>query len=241
MIEAIQTSYKSYRFRSRLEARWAVFLDRIGVRWEYEKEGYNLGAAGYYLPDFWLPDFGVFLEIKGEECSEADAIKCRALFNESDKPVFIAQGQIGDHTWGMIGTENYREPTPHDADQSEIITAMLGLDSEAIDPWGVHLRCPVCNDEYVHFGSPELKESDNYTAWKGRGNAICIPMYCESGHAWSFRIGFHKGFSFMGLEGVQGEKLVDPGFMWAGRDSERYANAIAAARSARFEHGEVPA
>lgn len=36
MIKAIETSYKGYRFRSRTEARWAVFFDALGVRWEYE-------------------------------------------------------------------------------------------------------------------------------------------------------------------------------------------------------------
>ena len=42
-LRAIQTEYKGYRFRSRLEARWAVFFDTLGVKWEYEPEGYDLG------------------------------------------------------------------------------------------------------------------------------------------------------------------------------------------------------
>lgn len=42
-LKAIQTEYKGYLFRSRLEARWAVFLDSLGVKWEYEPEGYDLG------------------------------------------------------------------------------------------------------------------------------------------------------------------------------------------------------
>lgn len=53
-IKAIETEYKGYRFRSRLEARWAVFFDALGYRWEYEPEGYDLGSAGWYLPDFRL-------------------------------------------------------------------------------------------------------------------------------------------------------------------------------------------
>ncbi len=64
MIKAIETQYKGYRFRSRLEARWAVFFDALGVQWEYEKEGYDLKDNGYYLPDFWLPDQKAFIEIK---------------------------------------------------------------------------------------------------------------------------------------------------------------------------------
>lgn len=54
-IKAIQTRYKGYRFRSRLEARWAVFFDALGITWEYEKEGFDFDGIDYYLPDFWLP------------------------------------------------------------------------------------------------------------------------------------------------------------------------------------------
>lgn len=63
-IKPIETLYKGYRFRSRLEARWAVFFDELGIKWEYEKEGYDLGEAGWYLPDFWLPKMLCFVEIK---------------------------------------------------------------------------------------------------------------------------------------------------------------------------------
>lgn len=55
-IRAIETHYKGYRFRSRLEARWAVFFDALDLKWEYEPEGF-VTAAGPYLPDFrvWTP------------------------------------------------------------------------------------------------------------------------------------------------------------------------------------------
>lgn len=59
-MKAINTLYKNRLFRSRLEARWAVFFDALGIEWEYEKEGYDLGVAGWYLPDFWLPTLGLF-------------------------------------------------------------------------------------------------------------------------------------------------------------------------------------
>lgn len=75
-LKAIQTEYKGYRFRSRLEARWAVFFDTLGVKWEYEPEGYDLGNGVYYLPDFLLHDITVnhglfqrhcdiYVEVKG--------------------------------------------------------------------------------------------------------------------------------------------------------------------------------
>ena len=64
MIKAIETRYKGYRFRSRLEARWAVFFDALGLDWEYEPEGFDLGEAGWYLPDFLIGG-EVFIEVKG--------------------------------------------------------------------------------------------------------------------------------------------------------------------------------
>lgn len=52
-VKAIATRYAGCHFRSRLEARWAVFFDQLGIRWEHEAEGYET-PAGRYLPDFLL-------------------------------------------------------------------------------------------------------------------------------------------------------------------------------------------
>lgn len=57
-IKPIETIYKGYRFRSRLEARWAVFFDALGVEWEYEPEGFNLPSGRKYLPDFRVKCWG---------------------------------------------------------------------------------------------------------------------------------------------------------------------------------------
>lgn len=81
-IQPIETRYKGYRFRSRLEARWAVFFDTLGIEWEYEKEGYDLGESGWYLPDFWLPKQNIFAEIKPYT---PDA-KAWMVFQELDTP-----------------------------------------------------------------------------------------------------------------------------------------------------------
>lgn len=62
---AIQTNYKGYRFRSRLEARWAVFFDAVGLDWKYEEQGYEVDGHRY-LPDFWLPASNAWAEVKGD-------------------------------------------------------------------------------------------------------------------------------------------------------------------------------
>lgn len=87
--KAIETHYRGCRFRSRLEARWAVFLDTLGVRWVYEREGYDLGPAGWYLPDFWLADVsgGLWLEIKPEEPSAEDRRKMIGLAGATGRAV----------------------------------------------------------------------------------------------------------------------------------------------------------
>lgn len=96
-MKPIETIYKGYRFRSRLEARWAVFLDGLNIRWEYEKEGYDLGEAGWYLPDFWLPgvDGGTWLEVKGEAPGmNSEAVrKLAILCSHTDKRGLLVFGE----------------------------------------------------------------------------------------------------------------------------------------------------
>jgi len=90
-VKAINTNYAGRFFRSRTEARWAVFFDACGISWTYEAEGYEL-RGGRYLPDFWLPVFGVYFEVKGEQPTEAERAKCLELAEESGRAVLLAVG-----------------------------------------------------------------------------------------------------------------------------------------------------
>lgn len=96
-IQAIETHYKGYRFKSRLEARWAVFLDALGLRWEYEKEGFKL-PSGWYLPDFWLSDWRCWLEIKPEQLDQHSIERrlCADLMQVGDYPVLLSSRTPGD-------------------------------------------------------------------------------------------------------------------------------------------------
>jgi hypothetical protein len=78
-IRPIETHYAGCRFRSRLEARWAVYFDALGIRWEYEPEGYELPDGTCYLPDFWLPQVGLFAEVKPRTFTPAEVAKAAAL------------------------------------------------------------------------------------------------------------------------------------------------------------------
>lgn len=49
-MKAIETNYRGYMFRSRLEARWAAMFDLLNWRWEYEPTDFN----------GWIPDFAIY-------------------------------------------------------------------------------------------------------------------------------------------------------------------------------------
>lgn len=95
MIAPIQTWYKNYHMRSRLEARWSVFFDALGLAWRYEVEGFDLGAAGYYLPDFWLPELRLWCEVKGAEPPAGDLRKLQALAEGQGSNVLLLVGDPG--------------------------------------------------------------------------------------------------------------------------------------------------
>ena len=89
-IGAIETTYKGVRFRSRLEARWAVFFDALEVSWKYEPEGYSDGTLTY-LPDFWLPGEESFWEIKPKDHGQNEAEHKLAM----DKAYMLASLTVG--------------------------------------------------------------------------------------------------------------------------------------------------
>lgn len=87
----IETEYNGYLFRSRLEARWAVFFDALGVKYEYEPEGFRLPSGKQYLPDFRVQCWGtrgsigdkpfdLWIEVKGKMTPQ-DAAKIREFNN----------------------------------------------------------------------------------------------------------------------------------------------------------------
>lgn len=109
-VQAIETEYGGYKFRSRLEARWAVFFDTIDIEWEYEPEGYELPSGKRYLPDFKVKCYGtrgycgekpfeLFVEVKGE-MSEGDHERIREFSG------FDLEGdRVGDtHKVLIVGT-----------------------------------------------------------------------------------------------------------------------------------------
>lgn len=114
--KAIQTHWNGYLFRSRLEARWAVFFDFLEIPYQYEKEGYELDRARY-LPDFWLEDQKCWIEVKGQFPTPEEQRKARSLVMESGLPVFFAWGPIAAE--GTDEWPNYHLGFSKDRDEVE--------------------------------------------------------------------------------------------------------------------------
>jgi len=139
MIKAIETQYRGYRFRSRLEARYAVFFDALGITWQYELEGYDLGELGWYLPDFWLPEVrtregnpGTWIEVKGTEPTEKEMACGAALARGSEHPVLIGVGM------------------PDRQSDSYYPGNLWEVDGFG-DTWMAFLMCRDCGCIYIHF------------------------------------------------------------------------------------------
>lgn len=108
-IKAIPTHYRGIKFRSRTEARWAVYLDELRVPYSYEPEGFDLGGE-WYLPDFWLPTPGVWLEVKSGFPTERETRVALLLSHASRCPVLIARGQPDESKFNLLAIDGSRCP-----------------------------------------------------------------------------------------------------------------------------------
>ena len=96
-ITALPAKYAGTRYRSRMEARWAVFMDHMGIKFEYESEGFELGGV-CYLPDFYIPKLDVFMEIKNP-LAENGGRKPKILAEKSGKNVYLFVSNPATPNW----------------------------------------------------------------------------------------------------------------------------------------------
>ena len=201
MMRAIETRYKGYRFRSRLEARWAVFFETAGVKWQYEPEGFET-PSGRYLPDFFLPEVGggLWVEVKGQKPSEDELEKLK-------------------HVVGFTG---FHGVFARDIPSQDQINSGPS-DFPGVYDWSAWAICGLC----TKFDDESLTRS-TVSDFFDAPYVFCVcPVTGE------------VGFEFDGRGGrVTRLGPDEKAYSW---DHPKLVKAYAAARSARFEHGEVPA
>jgi len=159
-MKAIETHYRGCRFRSRLEARWAVFFDTLKVNWEYEKEGFDLDKAGWYLPDFWVPELEIWVEVKGNSPSDTEKLKAMYLCIHTTKDVFMV-GSCDPQGFTAIFhfVEHHNDDIPP------------GIHHDGVEVYHT--------TEGFAFGG-NWENNDNWRWAIGRDNKLCISPYMSS-------------------------------------------------------------
>lgn len=123
-IKPIETTYNGYRFRSRLEARTAVFLDAAHIPYSYEPEGFVFEDGTTYLPDFFLPDQDTFLECKGV-MGEKDENKIMQLAKATEKAIIIINPDLTIFEASYV--ENKHEYFPWENEKEGLYTEEAAL------------------------------------------------------------------------------------------------------------------
>lgn len=90
-LKALPTVYHGITFRSRTEARWAVMFDKLGLAWEHEREGFDVDGR-WYLPDFYLPQFPLWLEVKPHQTDGSERVHFEKMCLLSGRSGIIAYG-----------------------------------------------------------------------------------------------------------------------------------------------------
>jgi hypothetical protein len=89
---SLPTKYNGFQFRSRTEAKWAVFFDEFGVKYNYEDSDFVLKSGARYLPDFFVPKLHAFFEVKGGLFTEEEKRKCFELCEMTKTNVVMLDG-----------------------------------------------------------------------------------------------------------------------------------------------------
>lgn len=223
-ITPIQTRYGGCLFRSRLEARWAVFFDQLSIPWLYEHEGYDLGADGRYLPDFLLypnTQIAMWFEVKGKFPSPEELRKAQGLSRGTGLPTFIYFGELA---------------VPAPASLAEMSIGEFMDDDEEwmwVNEYG-WMRYP--------SGPPAWEVGIPPTAFCFRPRSEQPP---RSNHWWWTDCPF-CGLVILKIHGQVGwcprftgdQVPPDPLYPRFAHATDRLLAAYTAARSARFEHGK---
>lgn len=141
MIKAIETDFDGHLFRSRLEASWAVFFNHLKIKYEYEKEGFHLDGK-MYLPDFWLPEQEIWIEIKGQEPTERERDLAMSLAAMTKHHVLVFWGPI---PWPHAGADGC----------SDLDSAYIFFGSESSDSGYYWSECRSCHSFDVTYNGRE--------------------------------------------------------------------------------------
>jgi hypothetical protein len=147
--QAVETRYAGITFRSRLEARWAVFMDEVDISWTYEPDRVQLPGGGTYLPDF-VTGNGAFIEVKGAE-------------ENLDKPYLIRAAAVLGHL-SILG------PIPECRRGAPVRTILVSPSTGDIDAvrllraWADYRPVIPAEQSTVRYGYEESMDAQHWLA-----------------------------------------------------------------------------
>jgi hypothetical protein len=229
-IPAIQTSYHGCRFRSRREARWAVFLDHLAIPWEYEPQGYVVGGEPY-LPDFLIypgTEQATWFEVKGQFPARDELAKAAGLAKDTGIRTYLYFGPVEQPGPGLSRITTWTEF------MGEVDLAWRWhdkhgwiMDGDEPAKWEIDLPPTAFRfDAGGSFGATHRREQPKSGFWWWTDCPHC-------GQA-VIKLRGQVGWCPSVTEPPEGEDLY-PRFA---HETPRLREAYHAARSARFEHGE---
>lgn len=111
-IPAKEVIYNGQKYRSTLEARWAMFFDLAHIKFVYELQTFYCGTYDdcsdvFYEPDFYLPEYDIYCEVKATETQLAHSfinkIQYAIDFNQTDisRKGLLILGQIPKYNYSI--------------------------------------------------------------------------------------------------------------------------------------------
>lgn len=253
-IKAIPTFYDGYWFRSKLEAKWAVFFNSLGVKYEYEPEGFILPDGSKYLPDFRVKCWGKRGKIY-PKTDEHESLCCSCGYCMTGDPYFYqhecpyAKNTDCDPSWNnacshcdnYVGSDRYpfdlyiEVKGEMDENSARKISLFAGEHSSIGENGMI---------EYLYYENPILVVSN-----------IPLPEDATDNYA----LGVYEGMNGTGIlpfnyELIDGDcfgaypAADEKGRFYLFGDDSNYIDgnlsrveaAYARARAARFDHGARP-
>lgn len=94
-IDWIPTEFNGIVYRSALEAHWAMFLTRLGIKFRYEPKSFLIPELVGTPEAIYTPDFGLlecpyhYIEIKPKYPPDNAILKCRSLSGQGANVALI--------------------------------------------------------------------------------------------------------------------------------------------------------
>lgn len=160
-IKAIPAEFNGIKYKSRLEARWAVFFDALGIQSLYEYEGYQLPSS-WYLPDFYIPSMNAWFEVKPTEFTKHEELLCKELSAATRKRVVMLSGDVTYRDTPFNGFIRWSEDSNWDC-------------------YHLFCTCPICGKVGIEFeGRGQRVCADKCVPHKDKGYSWDDPRLIQS-------------------------------------------------------------